>query len=376
MKKLENLTVKYINQNANLLELEELLELLKSDKNQELFMSFIRVNYYSIYIMKDFDTDEVIRSIKQKIKEEKNISYFKKYPQIYLKYAAFALIFLGLGFYINLLTNQKSNEDLLVKKDEVLLQTSSGESFVLNMNQKEKIENKLNVTQRINEIDYQGIENEDKDQFHTVIVPYGKRFNILLSDGTKVFLNSGSSLKYPVLFKDDETREVLLDGEAYFEVVQSNQLFTVQSSEINVEVYGTIFNFRNYQEDFVSDVVLVEGSVGINSGLNNQIYKLSPGHKGSFFKDDSSITSERVNTSLYTSWIDGEIVIRSESFEQIVKKLERIYNVSIINNNESDGQLFNANINPDKESIEEVLMYFKEIYNIEYQVYENKIIIN
>lgn len=376
MKKLENLTVKYINQNANLLELEELLDLLKSDKNQELFMSFIRVNYYSIYIMKDFDTDEVIRSIKQKIKEEKNISYFKKYPQKFLKYAAFALIFLGLGFYINLLTNQKSNEDLLVKKDEVLLQTSSGESFVLNMNQKEKIENKLNVTQRINEIDYQGIENEDKDQFHTVIVPYGKRFNILLSDGTKVFLNSGSSLKYPVLFKDDETREVLLDGEAYFEVVQSNQLFTVQSSEINVEVYGTIFNFRNYQEDFVSDVVLVEGSVGINSGLNNQIYKLSPGHKGSFFKDDSSITSERVNTSLYTSWIDGEIVIRSESFEQIVKKLERIYNVSIINNNESDGQLFNANINPDKESIEEVLMYFKEIYNIEYQVYENKIIIN
>ena len=376
MKKLENLTVKYINQNANLLELEELLDLLTSDKNQELFMSFIRVNYYSIYIMKDFDTDEVIRSIKQKIKEEKNISYFKKYPQKFLKYAAFALIFLGLGFYINLLTNQKSNEDLLVKKDEVLLQTSSGESFVLNMNQKENIENKLNVTQRINEIDYQGIENEDKDQFHTVTVPYGKRFNILLSDGTKVFLNSGSSLKYPVLFKDDETREVLLDGEAYFEVVQSNQLFTVQSSEINVEVYGTIFNFRNYQEDFVSDVVLVEGSVGINSGLNNQIYKLSPGHKGSFFKDDSSITSERVNTSLYTSWIDGEIVIRSESFEQIVKKLERIYNVSIINNNESDGQLFNANINPDKESIEEVLMYFKEIYNIEYQVYENKIIIN
>lgn len=376
MKKLENLTVKYINQNANLLELEELLDLLKSDKNQELFMSFIRVNYYSIYIMKDFDTDEVIRSIKQKIKEEKNISYFKKYPQKFLKYAAFALIFIGLGFYINLLTNQKSNEDLLVKKDEVLLQTSSGESFVLNMNQKEKIENKLNITQRINEIDYQGIENEDKDQFHTVIVPYGKRFNILLSDGTKVFLNSGSSLKYPVLFKDNETREVILDGEAYFEVVQSNQIFTVQSSEINVEVYGTIFNFRNYQEDFVSDVVLVEGSVGINSGLNNQIYKLSPGHKGSFFKDDSSITSERVNTSLYTSWIDGEIVIRSESFEQIVKKLERIYNVSIINNNESDGQLFNANINPDKESIEEVLMYFKEIYNIEYQVYENKIIIN
>lgn len=376
MKKLENLTVKYINQNANLLELEELLDLLKSDKNQELFMSFIRVNYYSIYIMKDFDTDEVIRSIKQKIKEEKNISYFKKYPQKFLKYAAFALIFLGLGFYINLLTNQKSNEDLLVKKDEVLLQTSSGESFVLNMNQKEKIENKLNITQRINEIDYQGLENEDKDQFHTVIVPYGKRFNILLSDGTKVFLNSGSSLKYPVLFKDNETREVILDGEAYFEVVQSNQIFTVQSSEINVEVYGTIFNFRNYQEDFVSDVVLVEGSVGINSGLNNQIYKLSPGHKGSFFKDDSSITSERVNTSLYTSWIDGEIVIRSESFEQIVKKLERIYNVSIINNNESDGQLFNANINPDKESIEEVLMYFKEIYNIEYQVYENKIIIN
>ncbi len=93
-------------------------------------------------------------------------------------------------------------------------------------------------------------------------------------------------------------------------------------------------------------------------------------------KDKKSISTERVNTKLYTSWINGEIVIRKEAFDQIVAKLERIYNVSIINNKTTDGQLFNANINPEVETIEEVLMYFKEIYQIEYKIYGNKIIIN
>ncbi len=150
----------------------------------------------------------------------------------------------------------------------------------------------------------------------------------------------------------------------------------MQSTGLSVEVYGTTFNFKNYQEDPFSDVVLVQGSVGLNTGGDKPIYKLSPGHKGSLLKDKKSISTERVNTKLYTSWINGEIVIRKEAFDQIVAKLERIYNVSIINNKATDGQLFNANINPEVETIEEVLMYFKEIYQIEYKIYGNKIIIN
>ena len=84
----------------------------------------------------------------------------------------------------------------------------------------------------------------------------------------------------------------------------------------------------------------------------------------------------RVNTSVYTSWIEGNVIFRNETFSQIVQKLERLYNVTIINNKKDSDQLFNASIDVESESIEQVLDYFEEIYNVQHTYYENKIIIN
>lgn len=377
MKTLENLTVKFINQEATLHDLEQLYELLKSPENEKRFKSFIRINFYSIYLMNEIDKTDIIKALEQKIKAEKNKLQIRRLILKPLKYAAIAVLFLSLGYYYHLSTTQIiSDEQPLIKKDQVVLKTSAGESYVLDSDQNIEIEQELNLTKNSNEIDYKSAEENPKDQYHSLYVPYGKRYNILLSDGTKVYLNAGSSLKYPVVFPKGQTRKVELQGEAFFDVTESSSLFVVQSTGLSVEVYGTTFNFKNYQEDPFSDVVLVQGSVGLNTGGDKPIYKLSPGHKGSLLKDKKSISTERVNTKLYTSWINGEIVIRKEAFDQIVAKLERIYNVSIINNKTTDGQLFNANINPEVETIEEVLMYFKEIYQIEYKIYGNKIIIN
>ncbi len=377
MKTLENLTVKFINQEATLHDLEQLYGLLKSPENEKRFKSFIRINFYSIYLMNEIDKTDIIKALEQKIKAEKNKLQIRRLILKPLKYAAIAVLFLSLGYYYHLSTTQIiSDEQPLIKKDQVVLKTSAGESYVLDSDQNIEIEQELNLTKNSNEIDYKSAEENPKDQYHSLYVPYGKRYNILLSDGTKVYLNAGSSLKYPVVFPKGQTRKVELQGEAFFDVTESSSLFVVQSTGLSVEVYGTTFNFKNYQEDPFSDVVLVQGSVGLNTGGDNTVYKLSPGHKGSLLKDKKSISTERVNTKLYTSWINGEIVIRKEAFDQIVAKLERIYNVSIINNKTTDGQLFNANINPEVETIEEVLMYFKEIYQIEYKIYGNKIIIN
>ena len=377
MKTLENLTVKFINQEATLHDLEQLYGLLKSPENEKRFKSFIRINFYSIYLMNEIDKTDIIKALEQKIKAKKNKLQIRRLILEPLKYAAIAVLFLSLGYYYHLSTTQIiSDEQPLIKKDQVVLKTSAGESYVLDSDQNIEIEQELNLTKNSNEIDYKSAEENPKDQYHSLYVPYGKRYNILLSDGTKVYLNAGSSLKYPVVFPKGQTRKVELQGEAFFDVTESSSLFVVQSTGLSVEVYGTTFNFKNYQEDPFSDVVLVQGSVGLNTGGDNPVYKLSPGHKGSLLKDKKSISTERVNTKLYTSWINGEIVIRKEAFDQIVAKLERIYNVSIINNKATDGQLFNANINPEVETIEEVLMYFKEIYQIEYKIYGNKIIIN
>ena len=146
---------------------------------------------------------------------------------------------------------------------------------------------------------------------------------------------------------------------------------------IKVEVYGTKFNVRNYTEDFNSDIVLVEGSVGINNSEILEQTILKPGFKGSVNKENFRVTTTKVNTKIYTSWIDGEVIFRNETFGQILKKLERLYNVTIINNkNESSNELFNAAIDVENEDIDKVLEYFNKIYNIEYEIFNNKIIIN
>ena len=185
-------------------------------------------------------------------------------------------------------------------------------------------------------------------------------------------------MKYPIKFLPNQKREVFLEGEAFFDVTENkNELLVVNSNAIKVEVYGTKFNVRNYSEDFNCDIVLVRGSVGINNSEVSELTMLKPGFKGTVDKENFNTTILKVNTKIYTSWIDGEVIFRNETFSQILKKLERLYNVTIINNkNESLDELFNAAINVENENIEQVLDYFNKIYNIEYQTFNNKIIIN
>ena len=103
---------------------------------------------------------------------------------------------------------------------------------------------------------------------------------------------------------------------------------------------------------------------------------LSPGYKASIDKEIFKITKSKVNSKIYTSWVDGDVIFRNETFEQIIQKLQRLYNITIINNSEISNQLFNASINVEEETIEEVLGYFNKIYNIDFQIFNNKIIIN
>ena len=376
----EDLIIKYLNQNTSVEDLKTLLVKLKEKENVKLFKSYIKTNYYSLYVLNDIDRKDIIKVIKNKIdlerKKSKRIDFIKKSFQ----YAALFIIVLGLGYYIkSTQQNIVVEEKIVPKADDIVLETENGEQLILEKEEKSvKIDSKINLLQKSNKLVY------DKDLeietliFHSLKVPYGKRFDIVLSDNSKVYLNSGSILRYPVKFLNNQIREVFLEGEAFFDISEDEKnIFRVNSNGINVEVYGTKFNFKNYPEDYVSDVVLVNGSVGISNSENKSITKLSPGFKGSVDKENYKVEKVKINTKIYTSWIEGQVVFRGESFNQIIKKLERLYNVTIINNNEKiSEELFNASIDTENEKIEDVLNYFNKIYNIEYQVYNNKIIIN
>lgn len=224
--------------------------------------------------------------------------------------------------------------------------------------------------QKGNEIVYSNSDGVDKLVYNTLKVPFGKTFELRLSDGTKARLNSGSSLKFPVKFLKGQDRNVYISGEAFLEVVKdSSRPFIVNTDNLNVQVLGTKFNVSAYPEDETSDVVLVEGAVSLYQAREKydpeNVVLLEPGFKGSLNKRSNEISKGEVITSLYTSWMNGELVFRNMAFSNIIKKLERYYNVTIVNKNEElAAKKFNANFGD--EPIEKVLQELKINYGIHY----------
>ena len=377
-KNFEYLIIKYINQNTKTEDLKLLLTYLKDSDNLRLFKLFIKINFFSIYVMNKMDKDGIIDIIKGKIKKDQKREKRKKYFIKTLKYAAiFVAVFSISHFYtLNQINSTEISEVIIPDDDEVFIENEKGEIFLIEKT--DSIEISKNSYKESNRIVYEeNILETEKVEFHTITVPYGKRFNLKLSDGTDVYLNSGTLMKYPVSFLPDQTRSVYIEGEAFFNVEKAtNSIFEVRSNQITASVYGTKFNFKNFSEDFSSDIVLVEGSLGISNENSNDINMLSPGYKASIDKEIFNISKSKVNSKIYTSWVDGDVIFRNETFEQIIQKLQRLYNITIINNSKISNQLFNASINVEKEKIEEVLGYFNKIYNIDFQIFNNKIIIN
>ena len=381
-KEFENLIIGYISQESTVEDLKKILKKLKEPKNSNIFKTYIKINFYSIYLMNQSDTESIIKEIKSRINREESKIKRSHILINTLKYAAVFILIFGLGFYSsnNFLPSDKIQK-IILKSNDIILFSGNGEVILDkgdNNSEDKNIISKINLIQKSNQLIYDNNLDIKETVYHSLKVPYGKRFNVILTDGSKVFLNSGSVLKYPIKFLPNQKREVFLQGEAYFDVSKNKKdLFIVNTNKINVEVYGTKFNVKNYSEDFNSDIVLVSGSVAIKNNENEESTLLKPGFKGSVDKTTLKITESKINTKVYTSWIEGEVVFRKESFSQILKKLERLYNVTAIDNRvESSNELFNAAIDVENENIETVLEYFNKIYNIKYEIFNNKIIIN
>lgn len=380
VKKSERLIVKFITNQASQDDIEELTEWLKEDENLAAFKDFVKTNYAVDTTVNNFDSTEVRKQLSEKIQKEKNVFYKRRFSSYY-KYAAILIVALG-GFYLykssNHLASPKQNV-VIPREDEIVLQIGN-ESQNLNLNDARNVIDKDgNVIgkQEKNRLVYNKAYSNEELVYNTIRIPYGKKFEVQLSDGTIVYLNAGTSLRYPVQFVKNQNRQVYLLGEAYFEVEKDKaHPFTVNTQNINVEVLGTKFNVDTYTENISTDVVLVEGKVSLykdEKTNQNQVY-LKPGMKGSNIKDESKITTEEVNTDYYTAWVKGSLVFKNASFDEIIKKLERHYNVTFINRNKMLGkEIFNARF--DNEPIEVVLKYFSDSYAIDYTIDRDRITI-
>lgn len=191
-----------------------------------------------------------------------------------------------------------------------------------------------NVDILIDEDNTARVKREDKEAekiiieqqaLNRLIVPYGKRSKIVLADGTRVWLNSGSTLEFPSDFSND-SREVFLTGEMYIEVEPDNKRpFHVRTSDFNVRVYGTRFNVSSYTGSS-SSVVLVEGSIGLQSTDMEELI-LSPNELATY-SDKGVFDTRIVDVTSFTSWKEGYLTFDDTPVTDALKQIERYYNLS------------------------------------------------
>ena len=199
-----------------------------------------------------------------------------------------------------------------------------------------------------------------------VYVPAGNRTNIQLPDGTSVWLNANTSLRYPMAFAEN-SREIMLDGEAYFEVTKQSDgtPFVVKTDQYSVLVKGTKFNVSSYPEDISAKTTLLEGSIDI-------LYKgrhipVAPGELLSLDKQNGSFSRQRVQASQYKSWTEGRVEYDKITLNELAVRLSRKYDVQIHLGDDLEKDIaFRVSLR-NEETVGDVFQALSEIIPIRYE---------
>jgi hypothetical protein len=381
---IEKIIVKYIHQEANYSELKKLNLWLEDDANSSIFNDFVKTEYLVAINLGDYNLQKAKRSIKKKYELQRRkikISLIKRM-------SIAASIVLVLSFSLSLLIlnnraleNSTAKAPIEISINKAILTLNNGEKISLDSNKKYSANN---VEGNDKELLYLP-ENETKKTakefaYNYLTIPRGGDFFVQLSDGTKIFLNSDSKLKYPVTFNKGEARKVeLIYGEAYFEVSPSSKhsgdSFKVFTKNQEVHVLGTHFNVKAYKEDRFVSTTLIEGKVKVNNGLNAVL--LAPNQQSRISNKTKFIAVLNVDVSHEVAWVKGLFSFNEAPLEEIMKTLSRHYNVEVIFESEELKKHKFTGILESKTALKEILKFFESISDgdIRYTLKQDKIVI-
>ncbi|MGS2738638.1 FecR family protein [Sinomicrobium sp. M5D2P17] len=373
---IEKIYIKVIlNHPLNFREEQLLKERIEKDPELEPFLRHLRDIRNAAYSFEESDLDEkkALQALKKRMKfPRKRIVPLRSW----LKYAAVFLGIVATGYGIY--TSRSNRETGLPK---ITLQL--GDGTVRELDEKKVLiitgtDGRQVVSQEKNTLRYDREHTPVTDSVRNnlLTVPYAKTFQLTLSDGTHIYLNSGTRIKYPETFRDRKNRVVeIIDGEAYFSVTRDTaHPFIVQTNDMDIKVLGTEFNISAYREDRLTRAVLVEGSVRATSGMQEKT--LVPEEIASYDKEEKMLFVNPVEVESHIAWTKGKMRFINEPFESIVKKIERSYGVKIINQNmRLQGAHFYGDFDINEETVDDVLKIFSTGKPFSYERVNNTILI-
>lgn len=323
-------------------EKEQLEQWLQQDPQHPEIYSHIARRLEKGEELKSYRYAPVVKSDWEKVRKQVCSSSGEKKLRIsFYRYAAIVVLLIGVGFSLFHLefrtpvvktTSLAGQQSIQAGSSKAVLTLASGEKVVLEETASDSIQvDGIWIEKKEGRLSYQQAAVREKDEqevFNVINIPHGGEYRLTLSDGTKVWLNSASELKYPVKFIGKE-RVVHIRGEAYFEVAGNpHQPFIVKTDQqMEVKVLGTHFNVSAYEEDATIATTLAEGKVVVSDG--KQIMDLVPNQQAVFEKSTGHFTRREVDVYPYLAWKDGKFIFENETLENIMEKVSRWYNVEV-----------------------------------------------
>lgn len=295
----------------------------------------------------------------------------------WLKYAAVVLpVFLSLTmWYTWKVKKEMENKQAVVARLSPVLTLDNREEYQLDPKEQTEIcvNEEIKALQTGGVLIYDTTARKEENKYNRIEVPRGSEYRVVLSDGTQVWLNAATELKYPVTFNTKE-RRVYLKGEAYFEVApDKNRPFYVETEEVKIRVLGTVFDVNTHYTRGVR-TVLVEGAVALEWGNQKEI-RMQPGELADFDRTKAEVTLKKVDVTPYISWKEGYFVFENETLEEIMHTLSLWYDKEFLFVGQQNRTLHFSGHVKRYERIETILSAITEVAGVDFRMNEQIILI-
>ncbi|UOY04931.1 DUF4974 domain-containing protein [Muricauda sp. SCSIO 64092] len=387
-KGIEGLLVNYFTKSISTEEMVRLTEWINEESNTSIFKEYIKTNFFIDLVMTDFDTESGKQKIFEEIRKNQKNCIKKRIGRV-LAYAASIAVVIALGYMFRTHytdTEQGEPKTIETVKTEVIKPGTDKAVLTLENGTEVALEKGKNVRlqdQILNggELRYTAESSARKNAlaFNFLTVPRGGRFFVQLSDGTKIWLNSDSKLKYPINFTEGEDRKVeLLFGEAYLEVSKSTHPngmpFKVYTGIQEIVVLGTQFNIRAYKDENEIVTTLVEGKLSVGHDRASKL--LDPMQQSTITNENEAIRIQNVDRIFEeTAWKDGYFSFKGKPMEEIMKTLSRWYDIQYVFKNETQKDKTFTGVLDRESSIDLILDYIQRTNEIKFEIYDRTVII-